>query len=73
MFYNYRLTKVTHQYLERTKSRRYEKAIPPEVDAGKPDPASIDTFGFGVLADELLRGRSDGKHDYFLGFVLCCT
>ncbi|KAJ9574033.1 hypothetical protein L9F63_008559 [Diploptera punctata] len=60
-----RFTDLTPSYLEETRARRYEKAVPPEEDSIKSStdaishPMSIDQYGFGVLVEEVLRKKSD--------------
>lgn len=58
-------TDLTPSYLEETRARRYEKAVPPEEDSLKPSnhailhPTSIDQYGFGVLVEEVLHKKCD--------------
>ncbi|PNF33237.1 hypothetical protein B7P43_G10609 [Cryptotermes secundus] len=58
-------TDLTPSYLEETRARRYEKAIPPEEDSYKSSnnailhPTSIDQYGFGVLVEEVLHKKSN--------------
>ncbi|XP_069690134.1 protein-associating with the carboxyl-terminal domain of ezrin [Periplaneta americana] len=60
-----RFTDLTPSYLEETRARRYEKAVPPEEDSMKSStdaiahPMSIDQYGFGVLVEEVLHKKSD--------------
>ncbi|XP_046742704.1 protein-associating with the carboxyl-terminal domain of ezrin [Diprion similis] len=58
-----RFTELTPAYLQKTRNYRYEKAISPEEDGGKSavlmEPSAIDQFAFGVLAEEVLRQKSD--------------
>ena len=63
----FRFKELTPSYLEEMRARRYEKAVPPEEDSMKSSseaishPMSIDQYGFGVLAEEVLQKKSDSK------------
>jgi hypothetical protein len=65
------LTDLTPRYLEESRARRYEKAVPPEEDSLKSSsdtishPTSIDQYGFGVLVEEVLRKKSDSMINLF--------
>lgn len=49
-----RFSELTPDYLQKARARRYEKAVPPEEDAGKAiDPKAIDSFAFGILVEDV--------------------
>ncbi|XP_021933699.1 protein-associating with the carboxyl-terminal domain of ezrin isoform X2 [Zootermopsis nevadensis] len=71
-------TDLTTSYLEGTRARRYEKAIPPEEDSLKSSnytishPTSIDQYGFGVFAEEMLCNKFDSDVPALEEFLGIC-
>lgn len=60
MEYLCRLADISADYLSKTREHRYKKALDPDEDKVRRFDA-IDVYAFGVLAEEVLKKRKEGK------------
>lgn len=55
-----RFSELTPDVLQKTRARRYEKAVPPEEDSNKTvTPVAIDKYAFGVLVEDIFQRIRD--------------
>lgn len=63
---------MNNSFLQKNRSQRYEKSIPPEENTpdGLKNSLARDVFGFGILAKEVLSSHAQSEFDSLMSFSM---
>ncbi|KAK4883434.1 hypothetical protein RN001_006753 [Aquatica leii] len=77
MEYLCKFNELTDEYLSKTRTHRYDKAVDPDETKSskeiKENPTCIDSFAFGVLVTEVLSNRTDDDVPWLQDFGECAS